>query len=115
MFKRSSDGKKAFDKIKQSIALAPTLVSPDFKKDFIIYCYTSKHTLSRILTQKNDQGTELPIAFMSIPLKKHELKYPLVEKQAFAMVKVVKQFRYYVLHSHSIVYVPETAVKSILN
>lgn len=51
---------------------------------------------------------------MSAPLKKHELKYPLSEKQAFAMVKAVKQFRYYVLHSHSMVFVPDSAVKSIL-
>lgn len=29
-------------------------------------------------------------------------------------MKAVKQFRYYILHSHSIVYVPHSAVKSIL-
>ena len=32
----------------------------------------------------------------------------------FVVVKALKQFRYYVLHSHSIVYVPKVAVKSIL-
>lgn len=51
---------------------------------------------------------------MSLPLKKHENKYSLLEKQPFVMVKVVKQFRYYILHSHSMVFVPNSAVKSIL-
>lgn len=51
---------------------------------------------------------------MSVPLKKHELKYSLMEKQVFAVVKAVKQFRYYILHSHAIVYVPHSTVKSIL-
>lgn len=37
-----------------------------------------------------------------------------MEKQAYAVVKVVKQFRYYILHSHAIVYVPHSTVKSIL-
>lgn len=69
-----------FEEINKSIALAPTLTRPNFKRDFIIYWYASEHTLSGILTQKNDQGTELPIAFMRIPLKKHELNYPLAEK-----------------------------------
>ena len=90
------------------------LVSPNFEKDFIIYCYASEHSLSNILTWQNDEGNEAPIAFMSVPLKKHELNYTQMEKHVFAVVKALKQFRYYVLHSHSIMYVPETAVKSIL-
>ena len=51
---------------------------------------------------------------MSVPLKKHELKYSLIKKQAFVVVKVVRQFMYYILHYHSIVYDPETAMKSVL-
>lgn len=37
-----------------------------------------------------------------------------MEKQGFAVVKVVKHIRYYILHSHAIVYVPHSAMKSIL-
>lgn len=36
--------------------------------------------MSGILPQKNELGEEFPIAFMSIPLKKHELNYSLNEK-----------------------------------
>lgn len=114
VFRWNGDGKKEFKEIKRSIALAPTLVTPDFKKNFIIFYYASEHTMSDILTQKNDQGIESPIAFMSVPLKKNELKYSLIEKKAFSTVKAVKHFRYYILHSHYVVYVPETIVKSIL-
>lgn len=67
-----------------------------------------------ILLQKDDAGVEAPIAFMSVPLKKDELNYSLSEKQDFACVKAMKQFGYYILHSHSIVFVPDTTVKSIL-
>lgn len=79
-----------------------------------MHYYALEHTMSRILLQKNERGEEMPISFMSVPLKKHELNYSLVQKQAFSMVKVVKYFWYYILHSHSLVYVPCTAVKSIL-
>lgn len=51
---------------------------------------------------------------MSTPLKRHELKYSQMEKHAFTIVKVVKQFRYYILHSHCTIFIPKTAVKSIL-
>ena len=37
-----------------------------------------------------------------------------MEKQAYASVKVLKEFRVYILHSHSTVFVPSAAIKDIL-
>lgn len=67
-------GRKAFDEIKVAIAKAPILVHPDYTKEFILYCYASAHTLSAILMQENRGGIQAPIAFMSTPLKEHELR-----------------------------------------
>ncbi|XP_059064237.1 uncharacterized protein LOC131856454 [Cryptomeria japonica] len=92
-FKWNEAGRKAFKEIKKEIAHAPTLVNPDFNKDFIIYCYASEHTMSGILVQKGEDNEEVLIFFMSIPLKKHELKYSQIEKRAYAVVKAMKQFR----------------------
>ncbi|XP_059070699.1 uncharacterized protein LOC131860316 [Cryptomeria japonica] len=111
IFKWKEEAKKAFEEVKKAIAHAPTLINPNFKKIFIIYCNASEHTMSSILQQKNELGEEFPIAFMRIPLKKHELNFSLNEKQAFAVVKAFKHFKYYILHSHSIVFVPNSAVK----
>lgn len=55
-----------------------------------MYCYTSEHTMLGILLQKNEKNEEVPISFMSFPLKKHELRYSLAEKQDFIVVKVIK-------------------------
>ena len=38
----------------------------------------------------------------------------MVEKQAYALVKALKSFRVYILHSKIIAYVPNTAVKDVL-
>ena len=51
---------------------------------------------------------------MSIPLKKHELKYSLIEKNAYSLVKAMKQFRLYILNFHSKVFVLDSAVKTLL-
>ena len=37
-----------------------------------------------------------------------------MEKQAYACVKALKEFRVYIMHSHSIVFVPFAAIKDIL-
>ena len=50
-FRWQEEGKRAFKDIKIAIANAQMLVSPNFEKDFIIYCYASENSLSTILTQ----------------------------------------------------------------
>jgi hypothetical protein len=36
-----------------------------------------------------------------------------MEKQAFSLVKAIKYFRVYILHSHTIAYIPNAVVKDI--
>jgi hypothetical protein len=64
--------------------------------------------------QKNEEGHEKPISFFSKSLKDVELKYDILEKQAYALVKALKAFRVYVLQSNIITYVPSSSVKEIL-
>ena len=59
-------------------------------------------------------GQEQPIAFFSKALRDAPLKYNIMEKQAFALVKALKYFRVYILHSHIIAFVPHSVVKDIL-
>ena len=108
------EAKKAFKNIKQAISEAPVLVSLDFEKYFLVFSYASEHTVVAVLLQKNDQGEEQPIAFFSKILRDGELKYSIMEKKSYALVKVLKYFRIYLLHSHIISYVPNNVVKSIL-
>ena len=37
-----------------------------------------------------------------------------MKKQVFALIKALKDFRVYILHSHIIAFVPHTVVKEIL-
>ena len=42
------------------------------------------------------------------------MKYNIIKNQALALVKALKYFRVYILHSHILAYVPNTVVKDIL-
>jgi hypothetical protein len=66
------------------------------------------------LLQRNIEGYEQPISFYSRALRDDELNYSLIEKQAYALVKALKLFRVYILHSGIIAYVPNIAVKDVL-
>ena len=60
-------------------------------------------------------GQEQPISFFRKALRDAPLKYNIMEKQAFALIKALKDFRVYILHSHIIAFVPNTVIKDILN
>jgi hypothetical protein len=94
----TTEARASFVHIKKFISEAPVLASPDYLKDFLIFSFSSEHTIATVLLQKDDEGFERPIAFFSKSLRDAELKYDIIEKQAYAMVKALKAFRTYVLH-----------------
>ena len=87
-FKLSKERKEAFDKIKETIVEAPTLRSPNFDNEFILYTFASDHSIAAVLAQKNEDGEEFPVSFMSIGLQGAELKYLATDKQAFVVSKL---------------------------
>ena len=97
--KWTAEAKNSFEKIKMALTKAPVLVSPYFTKEFLTFSFASEDTLAAILLQKNKDGVEHPIAFFSKTLRDSELKYNILEKQAYSLVKALKFFRIYVLHS----------------
>eukprot|EP00253_Pinus_taeda_P026646 PITA_26646 len=113
-FKWTAEAKKSFEEIKKALTQAPVLISLDFNKEFLIFTFAFDDTIAGVLLQKGSQGTEQPISFFSKDMANAELKYNILEKQAYALVKAIKDFRIYVLHSHIVAFVPNTVIKDIL-
>lgn len=78
------------------------------------FSFALDETITTMLLQKNAEGFEQPISFFSRALRDAELRYNLIEKEAYAIVKSLKSFRVYILHSNVIAYVPNIAVKDVL-
>eukprot|EP00253_Pinus_taeda_P008794 PITA_08794 len=110
----SLETKRAFESIKAALTQTPVLTSPQFHNDFIIFSFASEHTIAAVLLQKDDQGNEKPIAFFSRALRDAPLKYQIMEKKAYTLVKGIKDFIVYILYSHVIAYVLNSVVKDIL-
>jgi hypothetical protein len=78
--KWTTEAKVSFTHINKFISEAPVSASPDYLKDFLIFSFTSEHTITVVLLQKNEEGFEQPIAFSSKSLRDVELKYDIIEK-----------------------------------
>jgi hypothetical protein len=112
--KWTPEARKSFEDIKVALTKAPVLASLNFAKYFILFSFASEHTIAGVLLQKDEQNFERPIAYYSRTLRDSPLRYDIMEKQAYALVKALKEFRTYILHSHVIAYVPSNSVKDIL-
>jgi hypothetical protein len=67
-----------------------------------------------VLLQKNNDGLEQRIAFMTKALQGAELNYKPTKKQAYALVKGLAHFRPYFWNSCIVAYIPHPMVKDIL-
>jgi hypothetical protein len=105
---------QSFNAINKAIIDAPFLMSPDFSQDFTLYTFASDRSYAAVLTQKNVENNEVPIAFMSSSFKGVEINYPVVDRQAYVVFKVVKHFRSYLLKSRMKVIVPYPTVRNLL-
>jgi hypothetical protein len=112
-FKWTPLEKESFENIKTIIANVPCLRSPDLSKDFLLYTFSSDHSLAVVLTQKDEQGYEYPITFMNTRLQGVEMNYPLVDKKAFVVHKEIKPFRTYIFKNHTKVIIPHPEVRSL--
>ena len=59
-FKWTDIEKNAFSKIKTTVAHTPSLKSPNFEKDFILYTFASDDSLAAVVTQKEDGEMSIP-------------------------------------------------------
>ena len=57
-FKWTRERWEAFEKIKETILEAPTLWSPNFDNEFILYTFPFDHSIAIVLTQKNKEGED---------------------------------------------------------
>jgi hypothetical protein len=103
-----------FNQINKALTEAPVLINHDYSKDFLIFSFSSFHIMEFVLLQKNAKGPEHPISFFCKELRDAKIKYDIMEKKAYDLVKDLKYFRIYVFHSKVIAYVPSTFVKDIL-
>eukprot|EP00253_Pinus_taeda_P016205 PITA_16205 len=72
--------RRSFEAIKRAIMEAPTLINPDYSKEFRIFSFASSDTLATVLLQKDDGDSEHPVAFFSKTLRDVELRAKWIAK-----------------------------------
>ena len=97
---------KAFDKLKSRLceATEERLHIIDIHKPFNLLVDASEYAISGILTQYNDTGVEVPVAFFSAKLNPTQRAWATVEREAYAALTALKRYRNWLFGSQVTVY-----------
>lgn len=90
------------------------LVNYDPNEKLILACDASNHGLSAILSHKNSNGKERPIAFASKKITKSELNRKILDKEAMAIVFGCKKFYQFIFGKSFILRTDNRALEYIL-
>jgi hypothetical protein len=60
--KWTPNARKSFEDIKVALTKAPVLANPNFKKEFILFYFSSEHTIAGVFLQKDEKNFLKPIA-----------------------------------------------------
>lgn len=103
----------AFERLKAALTSSPCLRPPDYSKPFIVQTDASGVGISGILAQRDDEGNEHPIHFVSRQLCDAEKNYHATEQECLAVVWTIQQFEKCLLGNSFTVYTDNSALQSL--
>ena len=88
---------EAFMMLKHILCSSPVLANPDFDKQFILQTDASNRGVGAVLSQKDAEGRDKPIAFFSRKLLPREQRYSTVKQECLAIKLGVEAFKVYLI------------------
>ena len=93
-----------FDRLKEALCSQRVVAHPRVNDPYILYTDACDYALGGILCQKDENGIERPIQYISAKFSPAQLKWATIEKEAYAVVYCLKKLRAYLLGSEFTVF-----------
>ena len=102
----------AFDVLKEKLTQAPVLAYADPALSYKLYTDASEQAVGAVLTQVTPEG-ERVIQYISHKLKDGPRKWPVIEREAFAIVYAIAKLRHFLLGSRFTVYTDHKPLRTL--
>ena len=90
----------AFDHLRKCLMTTPILAFPDHSRHFVLETDASDTGIGAILSQVQNDGGEVVIAYASRSLSRQEQRYCVTRRELLAVVEFIHHFRHYLLGVH---------------
>lgn len=105
--------RETFRRLKVALTTAPTLIHPNFDKEFILYTDACRKGIAGSLYQVADDGKEHPILFISRGLAESKTGYSATELECYSVVWCLNKLEHYVDGSKLKLHTDHAALKWI--
>ena len=86
---------EAFNQLKQSLVSQPVLQGPQYDRPFFLQTDASDVGIGAVLSQKDEEGHDRPVAYYSRKLMPRECNFAAMDKECLAIVDGIKHFAVY--------------------
>ena len=94
-WKWGEDQQKSFDELKSALSNAPVLAFPNPNKPYALYTDASDLALGAVLTQRDNNNNERPIAFISKAFTDAQKRWCTLERESFAILYSLDKLKTY--------------------
>ena len=113
LFRWGKREQTAFDLLKTHLCEAPTLAYPRRDRQNIVDCDASDVAAGAVLMQVTPEGEEVVVQYASYTFSGAETRWPIMEKEAYAVVWAVSTFRAYLLGAPVLIRTDNSAVSTL--
>ena len=93
-FHWTNECQTAFETLRDALTKAPVLAFPDITKPYKVFTDASNSAIGSALVQNFPEG-ERVIQYLSHQLNETQQRWPIIEKEAYAIVYSIDKFRHY--------------------
>ena len=86
---------KAFEKLKRLLVSSHVMAPPNPNKPYRLYTDACHYAVGAILVQESDDGVEKVVQYISHILSPTQRNYPVIEKEAYAVIYALTKLRPY--------------------
>ena len=112
-FKWSIECSQAFDSLKQLLTSSHVMTAPDPNKPYKLYTDACDYAVGGILVQETSEGVEKVIEYISHALSETQRRWPVIEKEAYAVVYAIEKLRPYLCGAQFTVYTDHKPLMSL--
>lgn len=103
----------AFQRLKEALCSETIMAYPQVDKPYNLYTDASNHAIGAILVQKDANGVERVIQYVSKQLTEPQKSWSAIEREAFALVFALRKLRPYLQGAEFTVYTDHKPLKSL--
>lgn len=104
---------KAFEALKEALVTYPVLQPPNPEAPFILHTDASAYATGASLMQKDAEGREYAVAFISKKYSDAERNYPVHDKEQLSVIRALKHWRHHLMGKRFTLITDSTCVKAL--